>query len=222
MFAACLTLVAGLLVANSRLKLKSNGSVSHHRIVQPEKSIQPADAGQSPSLDHQPLVVARASMGQGISATGISADTVKPSTHSVGGLGRGKLPVQVAFLSPVDKERIPLGGSASSLGKVPLKSETAHGQTPDVKPDMSKAGDPVIQVGAFRVRATAERLIRRLREKGYHPYLEIRTLQDLGLVHRVRLGGYGNVAGARTAMARLQDQGFDDVFVLSHKTHRPL
>ena len=222
MFALCLTLVTGLLVANSRLKLKSNGSLFNHRIVQPEKSIQPDGAVQSPSLDRQPLVFARASMGQGLSATRISADNVKPSAHSVGGPGREKLPVQVAFLTPADNERIPLGGSAPSLGKVPLKSETAHGQTPDVKPDMSKAAHPVIQVGAFRVKATAECLIRRLREKGYNPYLEVRMLQDLGLIHRVRLRGYGSVAGARTAMARLQDQGFDDVFVLSHKTHRPL
>ncbi len=222
MFAACLTLVTGLLVANSRLKLKSNGSLSYHRIVQPEKSIQPGGAVESPSLDRQPLVLARASMGQGVSATGISADNVKPCALSVGGVGREKLPIQVAFLAPVDNERIPLGSSAPSLEKVPLKSETAHGQTPDVKPDMSKAGHPVIQVGAFRVRATAERLIRRLREKGYNPYLEIRTLQDLGLIHRVRLGGYGTLAGARTAMARLQDQGFDDVFVLSQKAYRSL
>jgi hypothetical protein len=223
MFAACLTLVAGLLVANSRLKLKSNGSLSHHRILQPEKAILPEGAGQSPSLDRQPLVLARASMGQGISATRISADHGKPSAHSAGGgLGREKPPVQVAFLTPVDNGRVPLGVGVPSLRKLPLKSETALGQTPDVKPDVSKAGHPVIQVGAFRVKATAERLIRRLREKGYHPYLEIRTIKDLGLIHRVRLSGYGNVAGARAAMARLQDQGFDDVFVLSRKTDGPL
>ncbi|MGD8757785.1 MAG: AAA family ATPase [Deltaproteobacteria bacterium] len=222
MFAACLTLVTGLLVANSRLKLKSNGSLSHHRIVQPEKSIQPDGVVQSPSLDRQPLVLARTSMGGGISATRISAENIKPSGHPVGGLGKEKLPVQVAFLKPVDNKRVPLGGGAPSLGKVPLKSETALGQTPDVKPGMSKAGHPVIQVGAFRVKMTAERLIRRLRDKGHNPYLEIRTLHDLGLIHRVRLSGYDSVAGARRAMASLKAQGFDDVFVLNHKTHRPL
>ena len=222
MFGACLTLVAGLLVANSRLKLKSNGSLSHHRIVQPEKSIGWENAAESRGLDHQPLVLARASMGQGISATRISVDNVKPSAHSAVVPENEKRPVQVAFLTPVDKERVSRGDSASLMGRGPLKSETLRGQTPDVKPDMSKAGHPVIQVGAFRVKATAERLIRRLREEGYNPYLEVRTLQDLGLIHRVRLSGYGSVAGARTAMARLQDQGFDDVFVLSHKTDRPL
>jgi hypothetical protein len=64
--------------------------------------------------------------------------------------------------------------------------------------------------------------MRQLREKGYEPYLEIRTLQGLGLIHRVRLSGYGSVVGARAAIARLHDQGFDDVFVLSRKTHHPL
>lgn len=222
MFATCLTLVTGLLVANSRLKLKSNGSLSHHRIVQPEKPIHREGAVQSSSLDRQPLVLARASMGGGISTTRISADNIKPSAHPVGGLSKEKLPVQVAFLTPVDHERNPHGGSTPSLGKVPLKSETALGQTPDVKPGISKAEHPVIQVGAFRVKATAERLIRRLRDKGHNPYMEIGTLHDLGLIHRVRLRGYDSVAGARRAMVRLKAQGFDDVFVLSHKTtHHP-
>jgi cell division septation protein DedD len=222
MFAACLTLVTGLLVANSRLKLKSEGFLSRHKIGQPEKPSQPDVAIRSPSADRQPLGVTRASVGQGISTTRILADNIKASAHSVGGLEKEKIPVQFAFLTPVDNESLPPGGNTSSPGKAQLKSETPHGQTPNVKPDMCKPGNAVIQVGAFRIKATAERLIRRLREKGYNPYLEIRTLQDLGLIHRVRLGGYDSVAGARTAMAHLRDQGFDDVFVLSHKTHRPL
>lgn len=80
----------------------------------------------------------------------------------------------------------------------------------------------MIRAGAFRVKATAECLVRRLRDKGYHPYLEvIRTVQHLGLIHRVRLRGYGSVASEKTAMARLQNQGFQDAFVMSHKTQRP-
>lgn len=222
MFAACLTLVSGLLVANSRLKLKSNGSPYHRGVVQPEKLVQPDGSVQSPSLDGQPVVFARASMGQGVSARRISADNVKPSARPAGVPGKEKRSAQVAFLAPVDNERIPLDGGAPSMGRGPLKPESAHGRATEAKPDMSKAGNAVIQMGAFRVRATAELLIRRLRKKGYEPYLEIRKLEDLGLVHRVRLSGYGSVAGARAAMARLQDQGFDDVFVLSRKTDGPL
>jgi cell division septation protein DedD len=152
----------------------------------------------------------------------MSAKNVKPSGHSAVVPEKEKRPVQVAFLIPVDKERIPRGGSAPPMGRGPVKSERAQGRAPDGKTGISKAENAVIQVGAFRVRATAEQLIRQLREKGYDPYLEIQTLQDLGLIHRVRLSGYGSVAGARTAMVRLQDQGFDDVFVVSLKTHRPL
>jgi general secretion pathway protein A len=222
MFAACLTLVSGLLVANSRLKLKSNGSPYHRGVIQPEKLVQPDGSIQSPSLDGRPVAFARASMGQGVSAPRISADNVKPSAHPAGGPGKEKPSAQVAFLAPVDNERIPLDGGAPFMGRGPLKAESAHGRATEAKPDMSKTGNAVIQVGAFRVRATAELLIRRLRKKGYEPYLEIRKLQDLGLIHRVRLSGYGSVAGARAAMARLQDQGFDDVFVLSRKTAGPL
>jgi type II secretory pathway predicted ATPase ExeA/cell division septation protein DedD len=221
MFAACLTLVTGLLVAHSRLKLKSHDSHAYHGVVQSERSVQPDGSVRSPSLDGQPVVFARVSMGQGFSAARMSAENVKPSVHSAVVPEKEKRPVQVAFLIPVDEERILRGGSASPMGRAPVKSERAQGRAPDVKPDISKAENAVIQVGAFRVRATAERLIRRLREKGYDPYLEIQTLQDLGLIHRVRLSGYGSVAGARTAMARLQAQGFDDVFVVSLKTHRP-
>jgi general secretion pathway protein A len=221
MFAACLTLVTGLLVAHSRLKLKSHDSHAYHGVVPSGKSVQPDDSVQSPSLNGQPVVFARASMGQRFLAARMSAENVKPAAHSAVVPKMEKRPVQVAFLIPVDKERILRGGSAPPMGMGPVKSERAQGRAPDVKPDISKAENAVIQVGAFRVRATAEGLIRRLREKGYDPYLEIQTLQDLGLIHRVRLGGYGSVAGARTAMARLQTQGFGDVFVVSLKTHRP-
>ncbi len=222
MFAACLTLVTGLLVAHSRLKLKSHGSHAYRGVVQSETSVRPAGSVQSPSLDGQPVVFARASMGQGLSGARMSAQDLRPSGHLAVVPEKEKRPVQVASLISFDKEKTPPGGSAPPMGKGPVKSERAQGRAPDVKPDMSKAANAVIQVGAFRVRATAERLIRRLREKGYDPYLEIQTLQDLGLIHRVRLSGYGSVAGARTAMARLQAQGFDDVFVVSLKTHRPL
>jgi len=222
MFAACLTLVTGLLVANSRLKLKNATSLSHHGLVQTESSVQADGSVHSPSLDGRPLLFARASMGQGDSARMTAVGNIKSSRHSPRGAGKEKHSVQVAFLMPVDNERVPPDGSAPSKGSGPVISESAHGQAPDVKPDTSKAGNAVIQVGAFRVKATAELLMRQLREKGYEPYLEIRTLQGLGLIHRVRLSGYGSVVGARAAIARLHDQGFDDVFVLSRKTHHPL
>ena len=141
MFAACLTVVTGLLVAGSRLKVKSEDVLYRHKIGQPEKPTQSDSVIQSPSADRQPSVLARASMSQGMWTTGISANNIQSPAHSTGRVERRKLPVRVVFL-PVDHERVPPVVRASCLEQVPLKCETTHGEASDVKPGISKAANP--------------------------------------------------------------------------------
>ena len=72
----------------------------------------------------------------------------------------------------------------------------------------------VIQVGAFRSVARAEKLQKTLQDKGYDAYLEKHALSDDGLIHRVRIRGYMNLDDAREEMERLYEEEGLDSFAL--------
>jgi type II secretory pathway predicted ATPase ExeA len=141
MFAVSLAVLTGLLVADSRLKVKSEAFRYRYKISQLEKPTQSDGVIQSASADRQPSVLARASMSQGVWTTGTSANDVQPAAHLTWRVEGGKLPVQVVFL-PVDHERAPPVVRDSCLDQVPLKCETTHGEVCDVKPGMAKAVNP--------------------------------------------------------------------------------
>ncbi len=70
----------------------------------------------------------------------------------------------------------------------------------------------VVQVGAFRGLAAAEKLQQQLKDKGYDAYLNARTLPNLGLVHRVRIRGYTSVAAAKVDMERIyKEEGLTSI-----------
>ena len=52
----------------------------------------------------------------------------------------------------------------------------------------------VVQVGAFRSREGAEELVKWLQDKEIPAYLDERNLPELGLLFRVRIGGYSKIA----------------------------
>ena len=95
-----------------------------------------------------------------------------------------------------------------------MTSTPAH--VSESKTEATKAGNLIIQVGAFRERLTAEGLMRRLQEKGYDAYLAPRTLKNLGLVNLVRLRGYASENAARTVIAQLEkEEKLDDSFIVN-------
>lgn len=80
--------------------------------------------------------------------------------------------------------------------------------------DVKNAGNHIIQLGAFRKKKTADGMMKRLREKGYEPYMEARNTKNKSLYYRVRLGGYTSNAEAGKARAQLARQGFRDSFII--------
>ncbi len=72
----------------------------------------------------------------------------------------------------------------------------------------SKAVDKgfLIQVGAYRSLATAEKVLKVLQDKGYDAYLDQGTLPEIGLIHRVRIRGYTTNAAAKADVGRLQKE----------------
>ena len=107
---------------------------------------------------------------------------------------------------------------AASLKQQP-DNKTAHMgiPAPDLKTRASKAGKVVIQIGAFRQTAKAERLTKKLQEKGYDAYVEERILKNWGLLYLVRVQGYTTVSAAETEMVRLKKQGLHDAFIASQR-----
>jgi hypothetical protein len=70
----------------------------------------------------------------------------------------------------------------------------------------------VIQVGAFRSLARAEKFQKELQDKGYDAYLETHALPEHGLIHRVRIRGYMSLVDARAEMERLhKEEGLDSI-----------
>ena len=79
----------------------------------------------------------------------------------------------------------------------------------------------VIQVGAFRSLARAEKFQKELQDKGYDAYLETHALPEHGLIHRVRIRGYMSLVDARAEMERLhKEEGLDSI-VLTMEPNLP-
>ena len=79
----------------------------------------------------------------------------------------------------------------------------------------------VIQVGAFRIQARAEKFQKELQDKGYDAYLETRALPDHGLFYRVRIRGYMSLVDARAEMERLHKEEGLDSFALPMESNLP-
>lgn len=153
------------------------------------------------------------------SSSGVFSETKKAesslSTETASG-GRDEAPGRNArHVSSQKREEIRFVLSIIPQQKPDEKATCPAAAVPNLKKDAAEVANVVIQVGSFRERVTAERLVKLLQEEGYDAYLEIRTLKNLGLFHRVRLRGYATVAAAMTEMPRLKKQEFNDAFILS-------
>jgi type II secretory pathway predicted ATPase ExeA/cell division protein FtsN len=243
MLAVCVFFVTGLLVANYRLKVESADPLLGHptiRVGSPGQSNGP----HKPWALGQQIAHRQTSMFPLVALARLSdekikdnMDAVRPHIYdhrkSAGVLletkkSESSVNTEAAY---GEKNEFPDGNTRQVSSK--KKTETtleysifpkerpdekatgAAACVPDLKKDAAEVGNVVIQVGSFREGATAERLVRLLKAKGYDVYLEIRTLKNLGLFHRVRVRGYASVAAARTEIPRLRKQGFNDAFISS-------
>ena len=80
--------------------------------------------------------------------------------------------------------------------------------------DHKQAGYLVIQLAAFRNKIKADDLMKRLREKGYEPYMEAKNVKNTEPYCRVRLRGYTTMVQARKERTQLAKQGFRDSFIV--------
>ena len=92
--------------------------------------------------------------------------------------------------------------------------------SPAPKDGNRKRGNLMIQVGAFKERATANGLVKKLQERGYNARLLEKISKNFGLLYRVRIQGYASMSEARLATSQLKKQGFGDAFIAPPKKTR--
>lgn len=188
--------------------------------VQPRPKLTAAIKDRSdmpkPSLDSVPPVAgeqgvdskpAGTSGGAGPKAAPSDSTTTPaesdPPRKGQGAEGRG----------PAEDKQAPVKSAGLSKQQNPRPAETS-GQGPRSKAGTPKTGNVTIQIGAFGQELPAKNLMEKLQEMGFDAYLQTQVLENLGLVYRVRVKGYTGLSEARTVIAQLKEQGFNDVFIV--------
>lgn len=100
--------------------------------------------------------------------------------------------------------------------KSPAK-ESVGKSGPRASPPPKKA-EPVtkpytIQVAAFKAAGDANKLVAKLKQKGFAAYLKFDKIPNKGIWYRVRVGEYKNKVEAGSTMARLKKAGQDAILV---------
>jgi cell division septation protein DedD len=111
----------------------------------------------------------------------------------------------VADIKPVQESSPGQHGADQTVSAAPAEDQSED----------SGKGNVVIQVGVFREKPNAEKLLKRLRARGYDAYLETRAAPNLGDLYRVRLQAHPSEDTARDVMVRLEkEEGINDSFIL--------
>ncbi|MBW2318285.1 MAG: AAA family ATPase [Deltaproteobacteria bacterium] len=243
MFTVSVFFVTGLLMANYLPKVKNRDSLPGHAMTRGGSPGQSSGFHNFRALiqeahrdNSMPLLVTSARMSDEKIKSDVSAMTPHINEHrkstevlSVTTGGESGANTAVAQAENEDSSGIKTGQvsfkkqvvASFSQSTLPSQKPNEKGTSvaacvPDFKKGHAEVGNVVVQVGSYRNRKTAEHFIRSLKGKGYDVYLEVRTLKNLGLFHRVRLRGYKTVAVARAEMPQLREQGFNDAFIPSH------
>ena len=70
-----------------------------------------------------------------------------------------------------------------------------------------------IQVAAFKAAADADKLVAKLKQKGFSAYRKLDKIPNRGIWYRVRVGEYKDKAEASSTMAKLKKAGQDAILV---------
>jgi cell division protein FtsN len=126
--------------------------------------------------------------------------------------------------TPTDAD--PLGAAIANMKEpasaaAPRAAEPARRPAAPVAPAVAPAagGDGSVyylQAGAFREMGDAENTKAKLALLGFEATISDRT-SDSGVLHRVRMGPYGQVEAANKARAKLLDNGVDVALVRTQK-----
>ena len=131
----------------------------------------------------------------GASGTNLQGDETHPPLNEVRGKitsmpdwshkSPGLFHLHPPALPPVEQQEIVSDDTVTSAPAHVRESHTDHKQ----------AGYLVIQLAAFRNKIKADDLMKKLREKGYEPYMDAKNVKNTEPYYRVRLRGYTTKVG---------------------------
>ncbi|MDY6791461.1 MAG: SPOR domain-containing protein [Thermodesulfobacteriota bacterium] len=105
--------------------------------------------------------------------------------------------------------------------KKDIKTQIAKPSKPpqkekSIKPERKNKGEKklTIQVASLKDSKDADRMVERLKKKGYAAYKVMGVIPDKGIWFRVRVGHYKSSAGASDTIRRLEKDGLD-VFLVN-------
>ena len=206
----CLLIAVRLFLGNSRLNLTLDNFNPFHNQVQEGVSPQPNSSNES-AHSALPQALAEAGLWREPLPGRASVEEVKSQTGLISRQHYDDQKV-AGVEAEAEKQELILNTDLASLESNEVLN-SAPGLAAEAKDENTKTANLLIQVGTFRQRANALRLMRRLEEKGYDAYVEERTLKNWGLLYLVRLQGYTSVSAAETEMAGLKKQGLHDAFI---------
>ncbi len=120
---------------------------------------------------------------------------------------------------PVDKKAASASSKPADAGAIATRAAAAQPAPPAAKPpDGNVAGGAfTLQLGASQSREDAERMVSRLREKGYAPYIVTAEVPGKGTYYRVRMGSFATREAAGRYLEDFRRETKTEAFVASTK-----
>lgn len=176
----------------------------------PKTSISALDEPQGEDLsplENEALSMIQKNLGEpGETASGTELEPVKPSQpDSLGAKGTSP------FTPKTQTPPAPAGPASPALNPVPKSKgviSTESSPSKPVAPRLTEAqSEFFIQVGAFSVKANADRVIKKLMSGGFSPLVQTRTTRSS--MHVVFIGGFADQTSPQSMIAELRNKGLN-------------
>lgn len=132
--------------------------------------------------------------------------TAPVSPAAISGVADGK-PRFEFYKVLTDKQDAPTVTEKPTEKQPPVKTQPVDGK-PDSKLSLSQ-GTYFLQAGSYSSAEDAEKLKARLAMLGIESYIQVTTLADKGVWHRVRIGPYTNTEEMNRTRSLLKENGMD-------------
>jgi DedD protein len=178
-----------------------------------QKSAALERARAAPPLTFQEELTADAGSAKASPPVSKAVAEKKPEAASKASEPKAEPPKAVADKKP-DAPAKPL-----DAGAVASKNASVAGSPPVAKaPDTTVPNGPwTLQLGASQNRDDAERMVSRLREKGYAPYIIAADVPGKGTFYRVRMGSFATKEAAGRYLEDFRRETKTEAFVASTK-----
>jgi DedD protein len=175
-----------------------------------QKSAALERARAAPTLTFQEELIADAGSAR---ATPPAKAVAEKKTEPRASEPKAEPPKAVADKKP-DVQAKPVDAGATASRHAPAATASAAPAPPEAT---APSGAFTLQLGASQNRDDAERMVSRLREKGYAPYITTADVPGKGTFYRVRMGSFATKEAASRYLEDFRRETKTEAFVASTK-----